>query len=397
MRTAAPTFGVEHRPIQESRSSVADVWRIGRPVWRNIASHCRSAETTGGAVWTEHRPIQNRGRVAFPTLRPPRLRLFGGPAPWTKRGKRTTAVTLVEVGSTPDRERGETVRCQATSKTDPGRHEIRPPVDQRHGVDGVIHALSTATIPSQSSRGGQGVDNPLDDLGRSPFQTLRDAARTETSPHSNRGRVAFPTLRPPRLSFVGDRRRGQSVDNPVSAVPLIKRGGQFSCRQGVSFRCRLTHPNIAPFIRGGRADENRPILLTYTVLKRRLSTFGSTQPVTPAVKRKRRQDPRQTTFEFRPAGRGGARPGAGRRRTRRSRVPHRTRGGHPPGLPGAGHPARAGRRAAAAPGGLRAGVPGVSPKGVCKTRVSRCPLFHPERPCPLPGRGGTTSCAWRTA
>ena len=47
--------------------------------------------------------------------------------------------------------------------------------------------------------------------------------------------------------------------------------------------------------------------------------------MTPAVKRKRRQDSRQTEFEFRSAGRGGARPGAGRRRTRRSRVPHRTR------------------------------------------------------------------------
>ena len=36
----------------------------------------------------------------------------------------------------------------------------RPPLDQWHGVDGVIHALSTATIPSQSSRGGQRVANP---------------------------------------------------------------------------------------------------------------------------------------------------------------------------------------------------------------------------------------------
>ena len=47
----------------------------------------------------------------------------------------------------------------------------RPPLDQWHGVDGVIHALSTATIPSQSSRGGQRVDNPPppDELGRCPF------------------------------------------------------------------------------------------------------------------------------------------------------------------------------------------------------------------------------------
>ena len=132
--------------------------------------------------------IQNRGRVAFPTLRPPRLRLFGGPAPWTKRGKRTTAVALVEVGSTPDRVPGETVRCQATSKTDPGRHEIRPPVDRRHGVDGVIHALSTATIPSQSSRGGQGVGNPRDDLGRCPFRTspLQTGAGLRFPPFAHR-------------------------------------------------------------------------------------------------------------------------------------------------------------------------------------------------------------------
>ena len=41
--------------------------------------------------------------------------------------------------------------------------------------------------------------------------------------------------------------------------------------------------------------------------------------------RKRRQDPKQTTLAFRPTGRGGARPGAGRRRTPGSRVPHRPR------------------------------------------------------------------------
>ncbi|MDE0038027.1 MAG: hypothetical protein OXU77_10800, partial [Gammaproteobacteria bacterium] len=35
------------------------------------------------------------------------------------------------------------------------------------------------------------------------------------------------------------------------------------------------------------------------------SPFGSTPPVAPAVKRKRRLDHRQTTFEFRPSGRGG--------------------------------------------------------------------------------------------
>ena len=55
--------------------------------------------------------------------------------------------------------------------------------------------------------------------------------------------------------------------------------------------------------------------------------------MTPAVKRKRRQDLRQTTFAFKPTGRGGARPGAGRRRIRKSRVPHRTREEIPGGCP----------------------------------------------------------------
>ena len=46
-----------------------------------------------------------------------------------------------------------------------------------------------------------------------------------------------------------------------------------------------------------------------------------------ATKRRRRS--RQASIEFRPRGRGGARPGAGRPRTRRSRVAHRRRGGVP--------------------------------------------------------------------
>ena len=41
---------------------------------------------------------------------------------------------------------------------------------------------------------------------------------------------------------------------------------------------------------------------------------------------RRRQDPKQTALAFRPTGRGGVRPGAGRPRIRRSRVPHRSRG-----------------------------------------------------------------------
>ncbi len=47
----------------------------------------------------------------------------------------------------------------------------------------------------------------------------------------------------------------------------------------------------------------------------------------------RRRQPRQTSIEFRPTGRGGARPGAGRPRIRRSRVAHRTRGAIPARCP----------------------------------------------------------------
>ena len=47
----------------------------------------------------------------------------------------------------------------------------------------------------------------------------------------------------------------------------------------------------------------------------------------PTQTRRRRQT--RQTIEFKPAGRGGVRPGAGRPRIRRSRVPHRTRGAIP--------------------------------------------------------------------
>ena len=64
--------------------------------------------------------------------------------------------------------------------------------------------------------------------------------------------------------------------------------------------------------------------------KRRLQTKRKRQT---RQARRRRQQPRQTSLEFRPTGRGGARPGAGRPRIRRSRVAHRTRGPVPARCP----------------------------------------------------------------
>ena len=59
VRVSAATVGIEHRPIQTGVEGLADVRK------------------PGAAVWTEHRPIQF-GRVAFPTLRPPRLSAVRG-------------------------------------------------------------------------------------------------------------------------------------------------------------------------------------------------------------------------------------------------------------------------------------------------------------------------------
>ena len=58
--------------------------------------------------------------------------------------------------------------------------------------------------------------------------------------------------------------------------------------------------------------------------KRRPRNTGKRKP-----RRTRRRQPRQASIEFKPTGHGGARPGAGRPRTRRSRVAHRSRGAIP--------------------------------------------------------------------
>ena len=150
----------EHRPIQSS----------GRALSKRGDHRRRSLDATS--------PHSNRCRVAFPTLRPPRLWLFGGTGAVDEAWKTHRRCRFGRGRERPDRVSRAIVRSrpQGGTKADP--------LDQWHGGDGVVHALSTATIPSQSSRGGQGVGNPLDDLGRWPSRGLRDAARTDTSPHS---------------------------------------------------------------------------------------------------------------------------------------------------------------------------------------------------------------------
>ena len=64
-----------------------------------LSNSCRGARICGRRQGPSDgtSPHSIGGRVAFPTLRPPRLRLSRGPAPWTKRGKRTTVIVRVEV------------------------------------------------------------------------------------------------------------------------------------------------------------------------------------------------------------------------------------------------------------------------------------------------------------
>ena len=71
--------------------------------------------------------------------------------------------------------------------------------------------------------------------------------------------VAHPS--PTAPSYLGDRRRGRSMDNPANAVPLIKRGGQFSCRLGVSFWCRLTTSPGTRLTASAKTPPNRNIAL----------------------------------------------------------------------------------------------------------------------------------------
>ena len=125
--------GPEHRPIQSSGRALP---RCGGPVARS-----------GGTS-----PHSNRGRVAFPTLRPLRLRLFGGPAPWTKRGKRTTDVALVGAGSAAG------PRQVTSSEADPGA--TREPTPSRsmarrwRGYPRFVHGDDPQSIKSRWAKGG---------------------------------------------------------------------------------------------------------------------------------------------------------------------------------------------------------------------------------------------------
>ena len=78
------------------------------------------------------------------------------------------------------------------------------------------------------SRGAPLCSTPRQDRGTAGVMNDRSP-----SPRSSRG---LSTLCPPRLFGIGDRRHGQSVDNPASRSAIDPAGDQFQCRRGSSCR-----------------------------------------------------------------------------------------------------------------------------------------------------------------
>ena len=185
-------------------------------------------------------------------------------------------------------------------------------------ANGAAHHVRSRGAPLCSTpRPGPGTAIVMND--RSPW------------PRSSRG---LSTLCPPRLFGIGDRRHGQSVDNPASRSAIDPAGDQFQCRRGVfvsqrsSFRWRSTRTEHRPFhwAPPGRADagaacraptktEHRPI--QKRAGPRRTSPFHAAA-VGPA------HGPRRSCGQGRgaPAGRDGKGrcSAVGRRRSRRVRT-----------------------------------------------------------------------------
>ena len=163
----------EHRPIHWGRVATAGpLVEAGHRrdrggggfQTRNIAPF-KLALGPGGVPppGNETSPISIRGRVAFPTLRPPRLSAGWGPAPWTKRGKRATVVLWSRSG---------TVGIEAVAAS---RHATSPLSSWRKipaVFEGKEHRLGPRRHENRTLDQWHGV---LDDLGRRPLLGLRDA------------------------------------------------------------------------------------------------------------------------------------------------------------------------------------------------------------------------------
>ena len=189
--------------------------------------------------------------------------LSGGPRPWTARGKRSPAQ------STPcDLRDGTRFRllgqCHRrrrdihTSSTAPipqmnqsavgvKRHQRRtrdgppsdiktaPPLVQRNSADGVIHALSTATIPNNQVAVGKGWVTPADNLGRWGFAAFTTWARWRNRPRPVP--VRTPRSRGRSVPAARTRPRPASRSPPTTppreqfAAPRDEDSGMAQCHQ----------------------------------------------------------------------------------------------------------------------------------------------------------------------
>ena len=196
--------------------------------FKSQPSVCRRAETQ--RVRTEHRPIQSGAELRFP---PFAHRAFGCLGD-RRRGRSVENARPLSLWSGSVRQSDRVTRT--SSEADSRRHESRPLRDQWHGVDGAIHALSTATIPNQSSRGGQRVGNPHGDLGRSPFGLSRTPYRN-IAPFNRPGRFAEERLVLLKLGhfshvikFLGDWTANQTTAKGPRHDPAAVGGqGRYQC------------------------------------------------------------------------------------------------------------------------------------------------------------------------
>ena len=91
-----------------------------------------------------------------------------------------------------------------------------PLLDQWHGVDGVIHASSTATVLMQSSRGGQGWVTPSTTLADGRFRARHDAACTVAA-----GALSTPAR---RFSRGRELRHGAGIVFPSQSGRMQRNG-----------------------------------------------------------------------------------------------------------------------------------------------------------------------------
>ena len=130
----------------DSKAAVGRRWETRHPDRRTTSSvGPRRKGVRDSSARNGTSPLSIQGRVAFPTPSPAAPRFLRGTAPWTKRGKRATAVPFVPVG----RARRQRVPGDATSPLSigPGRDPPNRRILLTYTVFGRRLSTSRSTLP----------------------------------------------------------------------------------------------------------------------------------------------------------------------------------------------------------------------------------------------------------